>query len=253
MSRYRVVAPYRPFPMEADHHIELEAFDWIAAIRMMSESVRRWSDCPIHVLTDVDTDLPMPALQYETKERRLMLWYLEIAACYLESADFDCDTIALDSDQLIFADLGKYFSKGIDLSISFRPDPKHAKDIPILNGVQFWSKRAQKPLAQFYRRALEIARTLPAERIRWGADSDALRILLEPLDVGVHDRSGLRVRMLDSQHLIEALSETQIRHLQDAGRMAWPTRPVLDFRNTRKWYMRAAYDATLGLPVEVPA
>jgi hypothetical protein len=249
MTGMRIVAPYRPFPPEADHHLELAAFDWVDAIRMMSHSAEIACQCPVHVLTDVDTDLPMPAFRYVTTERRLMLWYLEVAACYLASDDFDRDTVMLDSDQLLFQDLSPWFAKGIDFSISFRPNVKHRNDIPILNGVQFWAKRAQDRLVAFYRQALAIARTLPEERVKWGADSDALRILLAPLIVGVHLRHGLLVRLLDSNRLIDALSQRQIRQLELNGQMSWPTRAVLDFRNTRKHFMRRAYEATICLGV----
>jgi len=245
----RVVAPFRPFPPEAPHHQELAAFDWMDAIAMLTDSVRASCGVELRVLTDVDTDLPCSTLQYQTTHRRLMLWYLEIAACYLDSPAFDRDTIALDSDQLVYQDLASWFASRMDIGIVIRATPKGLPGFPILNGVQFWAHRAKAKLVEFYRDALAIAEQLPEADIVWGADTVALCRLLEPLSVGMHDRSGLRVRFIQGNDLIEALSLVQIRHLE-AGKMQRPTRPVLDFRNTRKPYMRAVYEATIARTVQ---
>jgi hypothetical protein len=245
----RFVAPYRPFPPEAPHHQELAAFDWIAAIRQMSDSVQRvHPGCPVHVITDVDTDLPVPTLQYDTRTRRLMLWYLEICACYLLSTDFDRDTIMLDSDQLIYGDLTKWFAPYMDLGICVRRTPKNAPGLPILNGVQFWPIKGKRVLAEFYLRALEIAQTLSEKDLVWGADTVALDRLLAPLQLGIQQRDGVRVRLIDANDVIEALSQTQIRHLS-VGKMQKPTRPVLCFRNTRKPFMADVYRQTIATEV----
>lgn len=241
----RIVAPFRPFPPEAGHHIELADFDWMDAIRMMSESARLACGCDVRILTDFDTELPFPTFKYASTHRRLMLWYLEIAALYLESDDFDCDTVMLDSDQLVYGNLAGWFSSNVDLGICIRKPPKDAPGLPILNGVQFWSVRAKPRLAAFYRRALEIATTLPEKDLIWGADTEALRILLEPLAPGLWQREGLAVRLIDSNEIIQALSSGQIRAL-DAGKLTRPARPVLCFRNLRKPFMRPVFEATLA-------
>lgn len=240
----RIVAPFRPFPLEAPHHQELAAFDWMDAIAMMSESAADACRCDVHVLTDVDTALPFQTLKYRTVQRRLMLWYLEIAACYLESDDFDQDTVMLDSDQLIYGDLSRWFAPYMDLGICIRRTPKDAPGLAILNGVQFWAYRGRHRLADFYRRALAIAEQLSEPEIVWGADTVALERLLEPLIPGLYRRGDVRVRLIDSTEIIEALNTAQLRHLE-AGTLKKPVRPVLDFRNTRKPHMRAVYEATL--------
>lgn len=249
----RLVAPYRPFDTTGIPHAEaLAGFDWVDALRMLADSARQVSpDAAFHVLTDVDTDLPMPSLQYVTTRRALMLWSLEISACYLESAAFDCDTVALDADQLIYADLAKWFAPYMDLGIVVRPLPKNLPGLPILNGVQFWPLRGKPLLGPFYRRALAIAETLPTADQAWGADTIALARLLDPLDVlGIPVRDGLRVRFIAAGEIIAPLSEVNMRHLA-AGKFTAPHVPVLDFRAGRKPYMRSVYEATIAR--EVPA
>lgn len=246
MKALRFVAPFRPFPLEAPHHLEQPDFDWLQAIRQMTRSVEATHPgCDVQVITDVDTALPMPSLKYVTKTRRLMLWYLEVCACYLESADFDRDTIMLDSDQLVFGDLRVWLSPPTELGILVRRPPKDGPGFPILNGVQFWPLRGKGKLAGFYRQALAIAEQLPEEDILWGADTIALERLLKPLDPGLFDRAGLRVRLIWSNDVIAALTGGQMRQLED-GAFRPPVRPVLDFRNLRKEQMPAVFAATYG-------
>lgn len=243
----RIVAPFRPFPPESALHKELQAFDWTAAIQMMAHSAGLACHCPVSVITDVDYAAPIPALQYVTMTRRLMLWTLEVARCYLESDDFDRDTVSVDVDQLLYRDLAPGFARGVDLTVLIRPTAKHQAETrgqPLLNGVQWWALKGRDRLVAFYRAAEALAATLPEGTIRWGADTEAVRQLLEPLELGLHERAGLRVRMIDAATVIEALSEQQIRGLAD-GQLPWPSRAVLDFRWKRKPYMRAAYAATI--------
>lgn len=245
------MAPFRPMPAEYDHHKALTDFDWHGAIRMMSDSVQRSCGCPVQVLTDVDTDLPFDCLQYVTRHRRLMLWYLEIAAVYLESDAFDRDTVMLDSDQLVYGDLARWFVSYMDLGVLVRElSPKDPNGFPILNGVQWWAHRAKPRLAAFYRRALAVAESLPDEKIAWGADTIALQHLLAPLaPIGfLAQRAGLTVRFIDADDVLERLSSVQIRQLQ-TGRRIERTRDVTCFRNMRKLFMKDFYDATLsGVP-----
>lgn len=246
MKRLRFVAPFRPFPLEAPHHLDQPAFDWMRAIREMTASVHATHPgADVQVLTDVDTALPMPSLKYVTQTRRLMLWYLEVCACYLESADFDRDTIMLDSDQLIYGDLSPWLSSPTELGIMVRRPPKDGPGFPILNGVQFWPLRGKGKLGAFYRQALAIAEALPETDILWGADTVALERLLSPLTPGLVHRAGLRVRLIWSKDVIAALSGGQIRQLE-AGKPIHPACAVLDFRNTRKPFMPVAFAATYG-------
>ncbi len=250
----RIVAPFRPFPPEAVHHHALAAFDWIDAIRMMSDSAARAGMPLVQVITDVDTDLPVPCLHYVTHERRLMLWYLEIAACYLESDDFDRDTVMLDADQLIYQDLAKWFKPDADLGILVRTKlPKGDQMLlSIFNGVQWWAHHAKARLGPFYRRALALATTLPESLLVWGADTVALQQLLAPLDIGPQIRGDLQVNVIDSRHVLAAFSSAHMRWLA-AGRCDrhLQVHPVLDFRGYRKPYMRAVYEATIAN--QVPA
>lgn len=245
----RIVLPFRPFSPESDLHKEFAEFDWIAAMRMLSHTAQLACRCQAEVITDVDTDLPLPSLKYETTHRRLMLWNLEVCLKYLESDDFDRDTIMMDSDQLIYQDLAPWFIPRVDFSVCIRRDnrrhdTKDEKRLGILNGVQWWPRKGKKHLIRFYREALNLAVKLPEDRIVWGADTDALQMLIEPLEVGVTYRRGMWIRMVNSQEVIEALSERHMDGLA-SGEVPWPVRPVMDFRHKRKTFMADYYKATI--------
>lgn len=244
----RLVAPFRPFRPESELHQSLADFDWIEAIQLLGQSAKLSSHVDLQVITDVDTDLPVPMLQYRTRHRRLMLWTLEACAAYLESRDFDRRTVMLDCDQLLFRDLSAWFAQmpHADLGVLVRPTAKHLEPggMPLLNGVQFWHPiRGRKALTAFYRDALAIAEGLPESQKQWGADQEALRQLLEPIELGLHERHGLRVMMFDAELVLEALSGEHMDALEQ-GSMPWPLRSVLDFRWTRKRYMRPVFDQT---------
>lgn len=245
MKSYRIVTPYRAFPPESEQHLALPDFDWIDALRMVTHTAHLTNRCEMKVLTDTTTALPVSALRYPTTSTRLTLWILEIRLRYLESDDFDRDTVIVDADELIYGDVSRWFSKA-DLTVLIRTDPKHdtPDGWPLLNGVQWWRVRAKKRLVAFYRRALEFASALPEDRLVWGAETDAVRTLLEPLTRGSQKRAGLRVDMIEADDVLETFSTGHI-HAIEAGTFPWPKRPILDFRWTRKQFMRAAYDATV--------
>jgi len=249
MTGIRLVAPFFRLPAEYAHHKALVDFDWMDAIRMLFDSARRsCGPVPMQVITDVTAgDMPMPTLRYVTHHRRLMLWYLEAACCYLESDDFDRDTVMLDSDQLIYGDLAKWFTPEMELGILARElPPKDPNGYRILNGVQFWAHRGKTTLAAFYRAALALAQTLPEETIAWGADTVVLERLLDPLQIGwtVH-RAGLRVRFIESKDVLERVTKRQLYQMR-AGGPVQVTRDVSCFRNMRKLHMRDFYRATIG-------
>lgn len=250
MRDVRLVAPFRPFPPESALHHEMASFDWLEALRMLIHSASlAHRGRPVHALTDVDTDLPVPALKYETNHRRLMLWTLEVCLAYLRSDDFDRDTIMLDVDQLIYGDLSGFFGESkADIGLLVRSASKHARTEqgqPLLNGVQFWRYKSRKRLVHFFRDALNIAQRLPEDRVVWGADTDAVRQLIEPIDEGTVRRGPFRVNMIDASDVLETFSSSQADRLA-AGNPQWPTRPVLDFRFTRKPFMPLVYRATIG-------
>lgn len=245
----RLVAPFLPLPAECDHHIALAGFDWLDAIRMLSHSAELACGVPVQVLTDSSADMPLPCLRYQTTHRRLMLWVLEACLRYIESDDFDRDTVALDCDQLIYHDLRPFFRPSVDLGILIRAT--HArKDTwkKVLNGVQFWSVKAKTRLATFYRDALTCAERLGEDILKWGADTEAIRQLLEPVGLGLHHRHGVRVQMIDYARVLEPLSSEQIEGLQ-RGVSPKASRAVTDFRYRRKRFMRQTYEMTIGRPV----
>lgn len=227
----RIVAPFRPFPPESPAHRKLGPFDWIGALGMQRESARRTAGVEAIAITDVDTDLPGPSLKYETRHRRLMLWILEVSLRYIESGDFDRDTVMISPDILVLGDprrwLGDY-----DLGVTIRTAERYAER-PLINSVQFWRPHAKEKLAAFYRSALAVAEALPDAAIRWGADTIPLVQLLSPLALGVQDRAGIRVKMFEYNDVVVGpkIPPETARQL----------RRLVDFKNQAKLGMRDYY------------
>lgn len=247
--RLRLVAPFLPVAAESVHHQAMPDFDWLGAIGMLSHSAERSCGMPVQVLTDTAAVMPRDCLRYDTRHRRLMLWVLEVCLRYIESDDFDRDTVVLDCDQLIYQDLSRFFVPHVDLSVLVRPTFKHRDTWKkVLNGVQFWHVRGKARLAAFYRETLARAEAMSDELIQWGADTAALRDLIEPVALGIHQRAGARVHMIDYDVVLEALAEDQIRNLQ-RGIAPTPRRAVMDFRYKRKQHMAQVYDLTIATAV----
>jgi hypothetical protein len=245
----QVVSPYRPFPPESVEHHNVGPFDWEGALRMLASSVEQSCGCPTYAITDVDTTLSVPAWRFRTRERRLMLWILEVSLRYLESRHFDRDTVMISPDMLVRGDIRPWFTA--DLGILVRPEEKFQEPRrEILNQAQWWRHSAKRKLAAFYRRALAIARTLPEPLLTWGADTEPIRQLVEPLEIGIVERQGLSVALIDAGEPMESLSGVNINRLA-YGKPLKLGRPILDFRYTRKHHMRAVYDALF--PSEVSA
>lgn len=232
-----VVSPYRPFPAESSSHRQLDgAFDWIAALRMLATSVRRSCGCDTVALTDVDTNLPVPAYRYQTAQRRLMLWILEISLAYLQSDDFTQDTIFITPDTVVCRDLRPYFAG--DLTILVRSQPKY-HNRPILNALQWWPVRAKDRLAAFYADTLTLALQMPDNLIRWGADSESLRQRLAPMTPGLQSRAGLSVSMREANTVLLSITNSIMANM-DRGRSGaiGTLPPVVDFKGPiRKRYM----------------
>jgi len=239
----RIVSPYRPFAPESQSHELLGPFDWIGALRMLAVSVAQSNACETLALTDVATPLAVPALSYPTTQPRLMLWILEVTCWYLESADFDRDTILVSPDTLVFQDLRPYFSG--DLTVLIRAGDRFAAR-PILNSVQWFPVRSKARLIAFYRDALAIGQTLDEGYLRWGADTEPLRQLLAPVVPGLSERHGLDVSMLHAQAVMNSLPSHLMQQLEAGHPIPWPRVPVVDFRYLRKIQMAAYFDATIG-------
>lgn len=250
MRDIRIVAPFMPLPIEGGTHRQLaiEGFDWDLALSMMVETATESCQCPVHILTDLDTPLHVPALRYATTSRRLMVWAVEVCLRYLESEDFDRNTVMLDVDQLIYGNLRKWFKKpppDVDLGVLVRPYGKHVTEggEPLLNGVQFWHHSGRDRLIAFYARCLDVVQQLPEHRIEWGGDTDALRALIEPIEIGIAERSGLTVQMWDANDILESWSSRHLLYL-NAGLVPPVDHHVLDFRAMRKRWMAAMFQAT---------
>ena len=241
----RVVSPYRPFPAESEEHKALGVFDWVGALEMLRESVRLACRCETYGLTDVDTTLPGPTFTYRTTERRLMLWILEVSLCYLQSPDFDCDTVMCSPDQLVYQDLRPWFAG--DFGIVVR---RHALR-PILNALQWWPVASKSKLCALYERALWVAHKLPEDQIAWGADSVPFVKILRPIRAGLNLRlekrqnETLAVNMVDSREVMTPLTSEMIAAME-AGEPVNTRTAVVDFRFLRKKYQRQFFDATIA-------
>lgn len=248
----KVVSPFRPFQAESTVHQELGAFDWVEALRLMRASVQHSCDCEAYALTDVDTDLPVPMIQVETTERRLMLWIVEVTLRYLESPFFDQDTVLISPDVLVFKQLSACFTGG-DLSIIVRLEPKF-QAWPFMSVAQWLPVRSRAVLVALYQEVLAIARSLPEDVVVWGADSEPLRQLLEPAESGLVDRTvagrPFRVHMLPSTHYLRALSSKAMQRIDAGAPAKWPSAALIDCRAHRKRYMARYFAATIGQQVQ---
>jgi hypothetical protein len=130
-----------------------------------------------------------------------------------------------------------------------RPHGKHIGEggEPLLNGVQFWHRSGKQRLIAFYERVLETVQQLPEHRIAWGGDTDALRMRIEPLEIGVVERSGAFVQMWPVDDVLESWSSSQTAILE-AGEVPVVRNAVLDFRAMRKRYMSAMFHASRQVP-----
>jgi hypothetical protein len=193
-------------------------------------------------VTDVDTTLPGPTFQYATTHRRLMLWILDVSLRYLESPDFDRDTVMVSPDILVLGDLRGFFKA--DIGVIMRTADKFLNERPLLNSVQWWSVAAKDRLVAFYRQALEIAETLSDDVICWGADTEPLLRLLSPLEVGVSERAGLTVSAVDQREVMATFSRRILRQMRD--RQPYQGLPLLDFKYLRKKHLREFFDYAFG-------
>ena len=239
LTPYRVVSPYRPFAPESAFHQRLGPFDWPRALTYLARTVHESCHVETVALTDADTSLPIPAFRYRTEEPHLMLWLLEVARDYLASDDFNCDTVMVCPDVLVFGDLSPWFTH--DLTVMCRRAEKYQRR-PILNSVQWWSHAAKAPLVAFYTNLLTIARALPSGAIRWGADTLPFVQLLAPFDP-ISRRHGLTVHCVDINDVMRAYSRRAREKLLTHQPLIPLAAPLLDFRSHRKQDLFAYADA----------
>lgn len=236
----KVVTPYKPFPPTSPAHRKLGPFDWAGAVGMLRHSVRESCRCETHVLTDLGSEVPGPAIRVPTTETRLMPWILEACCLYLESDAFDDDTAMVSPDALVFADLRQWFAG--DLGVVVR-GPKF-ENRPLLNGVQLWTHKAKPRLARFYREVLGLSLELPERLAAWGGDTVPMVELLAPLSTGFMERRGLKVRGIPQSVFFRCPSAVDERRMA-AGRRPCPT-PIVDFKYLKKRLMADYYAAMFG-------
>lgn len=242
MRPMRVVSAYRQMVPESGHHRRLGAFDWPAALAMMAASVTRSCDCETIALSDTTTDVgALPALRYTTAEPRLMLWILEVSLAYVSSNDFDRDTVFVSPDTIVRGDLRPYF-RG-DVTILVRSAPKYLKK-PILNAAQWWPVASRARLIHFYTEVLRVARELPDNIIQWGADSESIRRVIEPIQLGIHDRVGVRVHQCEARTVMYSIQPDMVERLETGRASVATALPIIDFKGQRKLWMTRYVEAT---------
>ena len=235
----KIVSAYKPMEPYMAFHIELArcGFDWVDALRMLRRSALTRAGVEVFAITD--SELPVPHYRYLTREPLLMLWVLEVSLAYIESDDFDQDTVFLSPDSLVLRPLDLF--GGFDIAVTAR-DPEISN--PLLNGLQWWSVAAKPKLARLYRAALQIARGLSEEEKAWGADTVPLVQLLGPFAPGLHRRGELDLRVFPVGTLstIEAISMQHIRE----GKPKSLNSVVVDFKFWNKGHMVEFYQREFG-------
>lgn len=232
----RIVSPYKPMTTPDKHHTpeRVGAFDWIDALRMLAATAARF-DYEVIALTD--TMLAVPHISLPTKHSALMTWIIEVSLLYLESDHFDRDSVFLSPDSLINAPLPDLGNS--DLGICARHAPKY-KDKPILNCVQLWPVASKEKLIRFYRDCLEISEGIGG---KWGGDTLPLTQLLSPVIQGDAQRHGLTVRFFSHHSLLHTINGTDILALDSGKTPLHTAAPIIDFKSTKKRYMRNYYRA----------
>lgn len=239
----KVVSAYRPFEPESPAHKKLGPFDWPSALSMLRTSVRASCRCETYALTDEATSFAGPAHRYDTHEPRLMLWLLEVWLRYLESPDFDDDTVMISPDALVFADLRPWFQA--DLGVVVRGGKFAEK--PLLNGVQFWAVAAKPRLVAFYQQVRLLAAGLTDDAIRWGGDTYPILEMLAPLKAGHAERAGLSVYGIRHEGFFRCPSNADATRIANGHRPAPTT--ITDFKYLKKRMMPDYFAATYGSAV----
>ena len=227
----KVISPFHKIVPYKEHHVELVGrFDWLDALRMLRKSAQMRSSCDTFVITD-DADFPLPHYRYRTEETYLMLWVLEVCLRYMESEDFDQDTVFVSPDSLVMGNLDIF--GGFDIAVSARPSKLSNR---LMNGLQWWPLASRDKLLAMQRRALDIARGLPENDKLWGADTIPLLELLGPIEEGLHQNGELVVRVFPHPTL-QTVNAVTMRKLE-AGRRINPHNSLVhDFKYWNKVYM----------------
>lgn len=240
----KIVSPYRPIEPYMPFHIELakSGFDWLKALAMLRHSAA--SRASVETFAITDSVLPVPHYRYETNEPSLMVWIVEVSSAYIESTAFDQDTVMISPDALVLDRLDVF--GGFDVGVIARQD-KFANSHPLLNGLQFWPIASKEKLIVFYREALRIARNLSDAYKRWGADTQPLVQLLQPIVQGLHNRNGLVVKMFMHGRLMRTIGVLEKRALKAGFSVPSNRCTVLDFKARNKRYMEPYFKKVFGV------
>lgn len=238
----KIVSPFRRIEPFAKHHRALVGnFDWIDALRMLRKSGKVSAGVETFALTD--QELPVPHYRFPSAEPSLMLWILEVSRAYLDSPQFNQDTVFISPDSLVCRRLDHFGD--FDLGIANRL-PKFRHNTTLMNGLQFWPLASRSKLLDFYDQVIAIAAGLSDKEKKWGADTTALVQLLAPIGAaGFHARAGLKVRIFDCRSTLKTIGGEEVRAMR-SGEKIKPTTMVVDFKYWRKIHMQAYFDNVFG-------
>ena len=236
----KIVAPYRPMVSYTSLHIECarHGFDWIESLKMLRASGLARAGIETYAISDVE--LPVPHYRYPSKEQSLMIWMLEVSLSYLESEDFDQDTVLLGADSIVLKPFDMF--GGFDIAITSRL-PKFFAN-PLMNGWQLWPIASKVGLIRLFRMALDIAHGLPDEEKAWGADTKPLIMLLGPIKPGDFIRSGMRVRIFPPPMLMTLT--ISLMNKMRVGKKVAAGATTVDFKALAKLHMREYYEREFG-------
>lgn len=151
-----VVITYRHGGDELYYALIRDAFASAKRMGYKTISVGDFSDCDIH----------MPFVQ----DMPLMNWILAAQKHYIDSPEFDCNTVLFSPDALINRPLEEVFSQDFDAAFTIRDNKKY----PINNGVIFIKPDNKRGLTRFWQSCLDICALYPPEIQGWYGDQKAL-------------------------------------------------------------------------------
>ncbi len=162
---------------------------YLPMIDIVQENVSRWEYRNHHAYINDDK---MP----------LMLWILEAQKAYLESKEFNCNSLFFSPDALIIKPIHDKFT-GFDLAVTL--NEQQPNEFALNNGVIFINPKNKDKLIKLWKDAIEICRNYRPELQEWGGDQKALHDALKAADWKPY---GLSVDKLNCKDFNAPLSKT---------------------------------------------
>jgi hypothetical protein len=167
---------------------------------------------------------------------------------FLESCDFQCPIVLIDSDIVINGPLDDLFAMDFDVGLTWRNDP----EMPLNGGVLFLGHRRPAAGRAFFRRFFEIYAERYAEHEKWYGDQLALRDCLTAPIVDLRsprvvEEQGCRILVAPC----DAYNYSPPNRAKVIARRI-KGRPILHFKGARKRLMRPYWETHL-MPLAAPS